>query len=362
MTLNTQRVVLFEDRPERSEKFQEAWEEETVGEDLNIEGFDPGPEFETFDVIEPLREELGDTESPLLVILDEDLTEDTDHGVRQQDVREVCDEKNIPLCIYHRERTSEDETKRRIEEYEEDVVKLDPSRDYERLAADAANIARAFREIRTKYLSLKGAEQQHPIAEILCADEAVRSQMDQYKWGNPRTIVGQIDGMSEAEKDRQFTTLLGYWIYNELLEFPGGLLNPVATAAYLNVDYEAFEDDKQYQEPFSDALYEGPFSEMGQWWWKPQIDQIRANHMTAEDSGIPDGPELFKRLDCDPINTSKCHDEEMGGDHEARYYGVMIQKPVCKEHSKDGGGWLPMGATRSRISVAKHAEYNPWMQ
>lgn len=361
MTLDDTRIVLFEDIEDKSGKFKDSFEAATEEDGLEVEEFSPERDLEAPDVLEPLKEEVKDPSYPLLVVLDQNLRGYDEHDVRRQDVRQLCEDENIPLCIYHRERQDEDEAKRRIEEYEEDVIKLDPSKDLELLANEAAAVARGFRDIREQYLELKNEEASSFIPEILNADETVRSQMDQYAWGNPSNIIGVDPDATEDEFDRRFITLLGYWIYNELLRFPGALLNPTATAAYLNVDHETFNDDEQYHDPLQDAIYEGPFTSAGKWWWKPKIDQIRANNLAAEDDGLPDGSELFERLGCDPIGQSTCHDAEKGGDHEARFYGVMMQKPVCEAHSKDPGGWLPMGASRSRVSVAKHAEYAPWI-
>ena len=361
MTLDDRRIVLFEDVKERSDSFKSGFETATEGSDLQIEEFAPDTLIESPDVLKPLKEEIQDPTYPLLVVLDQNLRGYHEHDVRRQDVRQMCSDENIPLCIYHRERQDEDEAKRRIEEYEEDVIKFDPSKDIKQLASETANVTRGFREIRDAYLQLKESESSSPIPEILGADETVRSQMDQYAWGNPRTIVGADPDATEDKFDRRFITLLGYWIYNELLRFPGALLNTTATAAYLNVEHEAFIEDEQYHEPLTDALYQGPFNSAGKWWWKPKIDQIRANNLTPEDDGLPDGSEFFERFGCDEIGQSTCQDREMGGDHEARFYGVMMEEPVCEEHSKNPGGWLPMGASRSRVSVAKLAEYEPWM-
>lgn len=361
MTIEDTRVLLFEDDNDRSEQFVDCFRRLMEDEEIDVVPFEPDGPFDSHNILDLLKDEIRDPEYPLMIVLDQDLSEYTDHGVRRQDVRQLCDEENIPLCIYHRRRDTEDESLRLIEEYEEDVIKLDPSRDFEQLAQEASEIARGFKTLRETYARLKEEEVESPIAGILKADKTVQSKVDQYAWGNPRAIIGGRHDPSAEDADRRFTTLLGYWIYNELLRFPGALLNPTATAAYLGVDYETFLEDEQYHEPLEAAKYEGPFSESGTWWWKALIDEERVKALEPDDDGMPDGSKFFERKECDPIDSSRCHDDEKGGDHEARYYGVLMEKPVCEEHSKEPSGWLPMGATRSRISVAKHAEYDPWM-
>jgi hypothetical protein len=361
MSVEDNRVILFEDDSDRSTEFVENFDGVAGDDQLDIIPFSPDEASGSLNELEALKEEIRSPDYPLMVVLDQDLTEYTEHGIRRQDVRQLCDEENIPLCIYHRRRDSEDESLRLIEEYEEDVIKLDPSRDFEKLAEDAHLIARGFKHLRSRYSELKDSDAESPIGEIVQADKTVRSKVDQYAWGNPRAIIGGKPDLSVEDSDRRFTTLLGYWIYNELLRFPGALLNPVATAAYLGVDHDTFSEDEQYHQVLEDAKYEGPFAESGKWWWKALIDEERAKALDPDDDGMPDGSTFFERKGCDPIGSSHCHDEEKGGEHEARYYGVMMEKPVCKEHSKEPSGWLPMGASRSRISVAKYAEYNPWM-
>lgn len=361
MTLASNRVLLFEDKGPNQEEVWSALNE-TLGDQYDVQSFDTDTDYGTSDILPELKEDVKDEDGnyPLLIVLDYDLTS-SDGQVRREQVDRLCRDEYVPLCLYHRRRVGVDEDRKRLEEFEEDVIKVDPTFGLDEIGRKCAFTAKGFRKILDTFLAMDGNSSPGGIIpELLGAPESVRSKLDQYSWGNPEAIVGGARDISHEEFIQRATTQSGYWVRNELLEFPGALLNQVALAAYLDVDHEAFQRDEEFQAPFDDALYEGPFSDLGKWWWKPSIDKIRANQMTAEDSKPPLGPELFERLETSTIGPAICSDEENGGHEGARYYCIINEAPVCKEHSSKPGGWIPMGATRSRVSESEADWLSPW--
>jgi len=357
MTAFDDRVLVFEDRDRNYEEIR-APLGEALPDELTLERFDHDTPIESDEVLDELEDRVKDPPFPLLIILDYDLTV-AQNQVRREHVRQLCEDHDLPLCIYHRiDSTPEDRLQ--VQEYEEDRIKINPSKGAEEVARDATNIAKGFNQIRYALADALGDKSRPAIPEILDAPRGVRGKLDQYAWGNPGGLKGGRPDMDRDDIIRRSTTHLGYWIRNELLEFPGALLNPVALAAYLDVDHEAFCENPDYQEPFDDALYEGPFSELGQWWWTPKIDEIRARHMDGNDTSMPLGQAIFRELDLPEIGRAICHDgesEEHGG---ARYYCIIKEKPVCEEHSENPEGWIPMGAIRSRVSRDELARLEPW--
>lgn len=357
MTAFDNRVLVFEDRDENYEEIREPLEA-ALPDDLALERFDHETAIESDVVLKELEDRVKDPAFPLLTILDYDLTV-AHNQVRREHVRQLCEDHDLPLCIYHRiDSTAEDRLQ--VQEYEEDRIKINPSKGAEEVARDAANIAKGFNQIRHSLADALGNESRPAIPEILDAPRGVRGKLDQYAWGNPGALMGGGPDMDRDDIIRRSTTHMGYWIHNELLEFPGALLNPVALAAYLNVDHKAFCEDPAYQEPFDDALYEGPFSELGQWWWTPKVDEIRAAHMTDDDTSMPLGRTIFERLGLPDIGQATCHDGESEAHGGARYYCIIKEKPVCEDDSKNPEGWIPMGATRSRVSRDELARLEPW--
>lgn len=357
MTVFDNRVLVFEDRAENYEEIRAPLEDALPGE-LVLERFDHDTQLGSDIVLEELEDRVKAPNFPLLIILDYDLTV-ADNQVRREHVRQLCEDHDLPLCIYHRIDSSL-EDRLQVQEYEEDRIKINPSKGAEEVAVDAANIAKGFSQIRYALADALGDESRPAIPEILDAPRGVRGKLDQYAWGNPGALMGGGPDMDRDDIIRRSTTHLGYWIHNELLKFPGALLNPIALAAYLNVDHEDFCENSQYYEPFEDALYEGPFSELDKRWWTPKIDEIRAMHMTDDDREMPLGQAIFQRLDLPDIGSSICHDGESDAHGGARYYCIIKEKPVCEEHSKNPEGWIPMGATRSRVSQDELARLEPW--
>lgn len=357
MTAFDDRVLVFEDREDNYEEIR-APLEGALPDELTLERFDHGMPIESDEVLDELEDRVKDLDFPLLIILDYDLTV-AHNQVRREHVQQLCEDHDLPLCIYHRIDSSP-EDRLQVQEYEEDRIKINPSKGAEEVARNAANIAKGFNQIRRSLADALGNESRPAIPEILDAPRGVRGKLDQYSWGNPGALMGGGPNMDQDDLVRRSTTHLGYWIRNELLEFPGALLNPVALAAYLNVDHEAFCENPEYQEPFDDALYDGPFSELGRWWWTPKVDEIRASHMEENDTKMPLGRTIFERLEHPQIGQAICHDAESEDHGDARYYCIVKEKPVCEEHSKNPEGWIPMGATRSRISRDELARLEPW--
>lgn len=357
MTAFDDRVLVFEDIDENFDDIRASLEAE-LADELTLQRFDHETPVDADEVMDELENRVKDPGFPLLIVLDYDLTA-ASNQVRREHVRQLCEDHDLPLCIYHRiDSGLEDE--RRVQAYEEDRIKTNPSKGPEEVARDSANIAKGFNEIRLSLEAALGSESRPAIPEILNAPRGVRGKLDQYSWGNPGALMGGGPDMNRDEIIRRSTTHLGYWIRNELLEFPGALLNPVALAAYLDVDHEAFLKNPAYQEPFDDALYDGPFAELGQWWWTPKVDEIRAGMMEDDDTEMPLGQTIFRRLDLPDIGQALCHDGESENHGGARYYCIINEKPVCEKHSKNPEGWIPMGATRSRISVNQLARLEPW--
>lgn len=357
MTAFDDRVLIFEDREENYEEIRESLEP-ALPDDLTLNRFDHEEPVESDEVLSELEDWVKDLDFPLLIILDYDLTV-AQNKVRREHVRQLCEDHDLPLCIYHRiDSTLEDRLQ--VQEYEEDRIKIDPSKGAEEVAHDCANIAKGFNEIRHALADALEDEGRLAIPEILNAPRGVRGKLDQYSWGNPGALMGGGPDMDRDDIVHRATTHLGYWIHNELLEFPGALLNRVALAAYLDVDHEAFLENPAYQEPFDDALYDGPFAELGRWWWTPKIDEIRAGMMEDDDTEMPLGQTIFQRLELPEIGQAICHDGESENHEGARYYCIIKEKPVCEEDSKNPEGWIPMGATRSRISRDELARLEPW--
>jgi len=357
MTAFSDTVVVFEDQDKRYETVASSLEE-TLSMDLEVRRADinqdlgPNPREAVETIMDSFR-------TPLLTVLDWDLTMGT--GVISRDnVITYCENNHLPLCMYHARNTGQ-EDERKIEDYDENRIKLVPDLTWEEIGIRSAYIAEGFHEIRNSLLSVFDTNDTKPIPELLDAPISVRGKLDQYSWGNPGVIKSGQDELSQEEIIKRATTNQGYWILNELLEFPGALLNEVALAAYLNVDHEEFCETDEYKSPLSDAAYTGPFSELRDWWWTPLVDEVSIRKKREDESKGPIGPELFDRLNLPSIDEAQCHSDLANDCGPARYYCLIKERPVCKEHSVSPDGWIPKGATRSRVSEEDYDQLKPWV-
>lgn len=357
MTAFEQSILILEDRPDYDELLSSIQETSSIDFDLidpDLDrdfGADNGRK-----AVEAMMDEIGGY--PLLTVLDWDLSRG-EGPITRDNIVSFCGNHHLPLCVYHRRDTglSDEQT---IQEYDENQFKVDPS-SFKEAGEYVAHVADGLYEIQSKIGEVFEEEHTKPLPELLDAPKTVRGKLDQYSWGNPGVIKsGQIE-LDQDEIVRRATTNQGYWILNELLEFPGALLNETALAAYLDVDHEQFKDDPSYREPFEEARYSGPFSGLQDWWWTPSVDDVRIDVMKEGDSESPLGPTLFERLETPSIGRATCT-SDLGEGHEgARYYCIIKEAPVCKDHSVAPDGWIPKGATQSRVCEEEYDRLKPWV-
>lgn len=357
MTAFETTILILEDRSDYGELLSATQETSTVDfelvdPDLDRDfGADNGRQ-----AVENMMDEIGGY--PLLTVLDWDLSRG-EGPITRDNIVSFCENNHLPLCVYHRTDTGLSD-EQAIKEYDENRFKVDPT-SFEEAGRFVGHVANGLYEIQSKIGSVFEDENVRPLPAVLDAPDTVRGKLDQYSWGNPGVIKsGQLE-LDQDEIVRRATTNQGYWILNELLEFPGALLNETALAAYLDVDHQQFEEDPRYREPFEDALYTGPFSGLQDWWWTPSVDDVRIEEMQEGDSETPLGPALFERLDTPSIDRAECT-SDLDDDHgPARYYCIIKEEPVCENHSVAPDGWIPKGATRSRVSKEEYDRLKPWV-
>jgi len=357
MTAFTDTIVVFEDQTDNFEIVVSALRE-TLSSDLEVHRADINQELgaNPRQAVEEIMEGYG---TPILTVLDWDLTQGTG-AVSRDNVITYCENNHLPICLYHATNTGESDIEK-VEDYDENKIKLEPDLTWEEIGAQSAYIADGFNEIRETLHTVFEDGDTRPIPELLDAPFSVRGKLDQYSWGNPGVIKSGQAELSQDDIIKRATTNQGYWILNELLEFPGALLNEVALAAYLNVDHEQFCTNDEYKQPFTDAAYTGPFAGLENWWWTPSIDNISIQEKREDESKGPIGPELFERFELPPTDEAKCHSELANNCGPARYYCIIKERPVCEEHSVSPDGWIPKGATRSRVSEEDYDQLKPWV-
>lgn len=168
-----------------------------------------------------------------------------------------------------------------------------------------------------------------------------------------REAIGTLDLEQEHASSmfkRNLTYLIGFWLYNSVLKFPGVILKSEAAAAYLNLNIDDFLENRDI---FDTAIYDGPFSEKVPYdfWWRTDLDDILI------EADVESGLELLLQLD------KKCsHSECMVCGESAEFFCLVNEKPICKKHSKGSLEWMPRGADLSRIAEEAYELYHPHLK
>ncbi|WP_276258144.1 hypothetical protein [Haloglomus litoreum] len=355
--------MVFEDKEENLWDLVNPLEEDLDPDEFYVENFtgDRSANEDESDVDFVMRI-LEEEDYPVLVVLDAELNQYIESTVRKSDVKDACLELGVPLCVYHRDE-GEYSDPENIKESEDHLIKLDPKEGHEQMAESCAILAKGFNEIQEKLKErLADADPEdllEPPSEfmkdITDVPVSAKANLDKYSWGQSESVAILKEGGDKQDSIRRKSTVLGYWIHNQLLEYPGVLLNPVAAASYLGVNHEVFAEDEEYHEPLEEALYQGPFSGLDNWWWKAEIDGLLNRNTTPEDGSVISGREFLSRegYDIGPVQCLEGHDG-------AGYYCILTGEPVCEDDSVSPEAWIPAGASISRISEGEYMKLSGW--
>lgn len=352
-------VVVFEDT---EDNLDQVFLNPTVDveQDLNVEPFNDKRTMG--EAVEECREFLLNVD-PDLVVLDADLTQFSRSTVRKSHVREVCRELGYPLCIYHRDE-GEYANPESIRDSDDRVIKLFPSEGYQDIRQQCETLATGFTALRAEIgerVKTEGweASLQQPstvLSELADVPQPSQPRLDKYSWGESGNINILSGSDSKSELARQTATIVGYWMVNSVLEFPGVLVDETALASYLGVEVSSFKNSSKAKIAFEDARYEGPFAGRGPYWWLSEVDSILTRKTTTDDDGIVGGRTFLQRekgIQLPPVN---CLEDHEGGG----YYDVLEKKPICDEHSKSADAWIPAGAFLSRVSESESRVLEGW--
>jgi hypothetical protein len=238
-----------------------------------------------------------------------------------------------------------------MKKWKTNELTIDNSQTMSSIADECLSYSRGFLKIWKVFLSNLG----DALKQLLKCPETTSGLLEQYFWG----AVGafEVARLKGDERLRFITTHTGYWIRNQLLQFPGVLLNEVAAASYLDVNPKEFKTQPKIQKPFEGALYQGPFGDVNRYWWTAGLDDTVSKSMGPEDAKMITGREFLRRKSI-TVKPCKCFRGHVG----AGYFCIITQAPVCEKHSVRPGGWLPMGADRSRIERKEYDKLSPWIK
>lgn len=361
MTTLKHKIILFDDIAQNRAEVKTALIT-AFGSTADVQEFEPGVSKVMNGTYEHrIKADLMTTPNDRadLILADRDLSaySPTYTGLSEATVRRVADDIGIPECGYARGEREGDQEYIKTGEQREECIRL-PLKPLDQFALRVSGITNGFAQIRGQIEgALERIGSRPSAAKLLAiilgkpeyADKiALYASGDQNRLASVLEVRGKDD-----DRCQRLACLLGYWLWDSVLRFPGVTVGEIPASSYLNIRKDVFRDDSELQALFSSALYAGPFSQAKiKMWWRGMLDDLVA------ESGAADGRELAARLLRREIPRSECCED---ANRPAGYYCMLREEPVSFENSKPGLSWFPRGADLARISASKLDELGPWL-
>lgn len=337
----------------------EAWEKDQIGAAIT-EGEDENLSNAPEDAL--ARYFLQHFDEIACIVVDHDLVK-IDPRLSDGTIVRASKEAYLPVCCYARKprREMPAATLQRLISDVSYRLNINTILDSAAAASDILNVADGFATIRHSYAQTPSDVKSKGPAAILsyCLGKpALESYFKRYLSSasltseviNLALIAGSqaTSGGKTLEVDRKTVHLLGCWLYNTILTYPGLLLNQVAASAFLGIDPETFSKHLDF---FAAAKYSGPFSAKEGFWWRHDIENI----LISED--VEDGIELFSKRDINASPSTCC----VSGESPAYFYCILKRLPVSEAHSTGALSWIPVGADLCRVNNDDYEAIAPMM-
>jgi len=353
------KILLFDDILQNRQKVGGALRS-ALGNRGTIQDFTPGVGRKTDGTYEErLLLDLGaaPNDNADLIVADRDLSGYGDNypGLSESTVRRVADIIGIPECGYARGEPADAYIQHA--EMREACIRLALVPDINDFAQRVVAIADGFLKLDAELAQRKTAGRLPPgklLANILGKPEyadkiSLYASGDQ---GRLQVIRGMKEDGDEKARRRRLSCLLGYWLWDSVLRYPGVTLGEIPASSYLNIEEEIFRAAPEIRELLSAARYTGPFAKAKiPMWWRGMLDDMLSEVEYEDGNGFVSS-KLGK-----PIAKSICCENSAIA---AGYYCLLKEKPVSFENSKGGLPWLPRGADLTRVSTSALEELGPW--
>lgn len=295
-----------------------------------------------------------------LIVADRDLSSYSAEyrGLSESSVRHAADKLGIPECGYARGERVDDSEYIHRGEIRESCIRLSRKPSDEDFAQRVVAIAEGFRDVLQKVESF-GPKQRwktpgHLLAAILGKPEYAE-KIAQFASGDQQRL-GAVESVTKESDDKvrtkRLACVMGYWLWDSVLRFPGVVVNQVAASSLVNIHEEDF-CNPGVKELFAEARYSGPFhaATLTDLWWRGALEDI-----LAEAEAI-DGKDLARRHGLEVRNSVCCEDANL----KAGYYCFLSGRPVSLKNSKPGLPWFPREADLARVCTTRYEEDVPWL-
>lgn len=358
------KIVLFEDDPETGPRLRSEIEKHTPrGSSVVLFEASTSAKLKKIKLYEErLAEEmkLPKYRGATLWVTDRDLSRIAYYeGLSEAVISKVAFQYGMPLCKYARGMV--DDVLKRQRSWGDAQIVLE-SRDLSELGERISVIAAGFEEISTELHKLmpgrrvkSGIRTPADVMGRLLARPNLVDRIALYGSGDQSMVVEILPFANSpthvAELKARLPSLLGYWLYDSLLRFPGILVNETAAASYLDIAVNEFMDEK-VRAVFESALYDGPFAdEHDPRWWRNDLDELV--HGAGEDTGRAFANKKLKRKlrGCVDSMTRK----------RAGFYCMVKKVPVSEDNSVGNISWFPPGADLARVRKDVFDQMGPWL-
>lgn len=294
-----------------------------------------------------------------LVITDFDLTSQGQTGLFGTSVVAWCQQLGIPVGDYSRKIDSLPKAP--------ELFELRVPADPDDATAYIAAVFRGFRDIGDALKADNSLfEVRSPaavLANILHQPE-IESQLALYavRIGSASgslmdRVVEKSDHLPEVKRE-MLVYIAGHLLLN-ILRFPGPILSVQALRAYVASDEGGAADVLGL---FQSARYQGPFRDLGQYFWLSSVDKILEDLVGSIDYETETSGELYrdaleKRLDRHLMR----HACDRCAGRNGGFFCPFTERTVCvrEDCSVGSNSWIPQGARLCRIERDFFDEWAP---
>ena len=361
------RIVLIDDDARLLASLRAAVEARLPG-DVSIETWQPGSDDE--DDVEVALRELVDDGETVLVATDQDLTAGGLRGFFGATIVSWCQRLVIPVGDFSR-RTPQPFP--RDTDLFEDLFELRIPPNDEDGADYITAVYYGFTELAAAISELDLDPGTTSLAKYL-AHAVQRPHLESdfalylARLANGGTAVAtRIMGSPSATPtgdrppEAAISYTLGHYLANVITRFAGPLLRLDALCAYVGA---GADERAELAEMFDAARYSGPFSGLDQLFWRESVDAGLEDLFDLETSPADDIG-AFHRAAIEaalgrPLAPHGCARDSCGGTRGG-FHCPFTNRAVCvrSDCSVAGSGWIPSGATSSRVEREHHDEWAP---
>ena len=176
-------------------------------------------------------------------------------------------------------------------------------------------------------------------------------------------IIGSQSATSTGDRppEAAISYTLGHYLANVITRFAGPLLGIDALCSYVGA---GAVEGAVLADMFAPARYNGPFSGLDQLFWRESVDAgledlFGLETAPADDIGAFHRAAIETALDR-PLARHGCDRDGCDGTRGG-FHCPLTNRPVCvrSDCSVAGSGWIPSGATSSRVEREYHDEWAP---